>query len=62
MTLVARDFPLRNIGPLIYARTMSSPVLTATTPEIAEQITQVLNTTARDERPDIDMRDWLVIQ
>ena len=60
--LTAADFPLRNLGPLIYARLQSSPVLTATTPAIAAQITDVLNTRASVERPDIDMRDWLVIQ
>ena len=48
--LTAADFPLRNIGPLIYARSQSSPVLTAATPEIADQIARVLNTKASDER------------
>lgn len=60
--LTEDDFPLREIGTLIYARTQSSPVLTAATPEMASQIVGTLNTRATEERPDIDNRNWLVIQ
>lgn len=62
MMLTAADFPLRNIGTLIYGRVQSSPVLTAATPAMAAQVTLVLNAKASDEKPDLDMRNWLVIQ
>lgn len=41
--LTKADFPLRAIGTLIYARSQSSPVLTADWPERAEQIAGWLN-------------------
>lgn len=41
--LTKADFPLRAIGTLIYARSQSSPVLTADWPERAEQIVAWLN-------------------
>jgi hypothetical protein len=41
--LTKADFPLWAIGTLIYARSQSSPILTADWPERAEQIVAWLN-------------------
>jgi hypothetical protein len=43
MPLTIDDFPLKAVGPLIYAKTLSSPVLTATDPTVAELAVKFLN-------------------
>lgn len=59
--LTIADFPLTAIGTLIYARTQSSPVLTASTPAIARQVIDSLNNTAREERPGEVGAPWLTV-
>jgi len=41
--LTASDFPLVAIGPNVYRRTMSSPLLTAPSDELAEDLASRLN-------------------
>jgi len=43
MTLTDNDYPLRAIGPHIYARTRSSPVLTANDDQLADTVAKSLN-------------------
>jgi len=43
MKLKASDFPLIAIGPLIYSRNQSSPILTAWDDELAAEIAHRLN-------------------
>jgi hypothetical protein len=43
MLLNVDDFPLMCIGVLIYARTQSSPILTAADPNVAILVTAALN-------------------
>ena len=43
MTLQPDDFPLCSVGPLIYARRQSSPILSANNDEMAANIAFRLN-------------------
>lgn len=61
MMLTVEDFPLKALGALVYARTRSSPVFTAMTPEMARQLVTVMNGRAVDERPYANFKEWLVI-
>lgn len=62
MRLLPEDFPLKAIGPLIYGRTQSDPVMTAASPGIAAQIVPVLNGQAKVDRPDLIFDpNWLRI-
>ena len=61
MILTVHDFPLTAIGTLIFARTQSSPVLTASTPAIARQVVDSLNNAAGEERPGEVGKPWLTV-
>lgn len=54
------DFPLIALGPLIYGRTKSSPILTCDDDTTARQIIGVLNTQADMEIMAMPAADWLV--
>lgn len=60
MHLKVEDFPLTAIGPLIYARSWSSPVLTACDDQLAGIICAALNAQAERERPGQVGGPWLV--
>lgn len=60
MLLEIEDFPLTAIGPLIYARRYSSPVLTACDDQVALTVTESLNALAKRERPGEVGPSWLV--
>lgn len=44
MKLSPDDYPLRAVGPLVYARTRSSPIITAVDDQLASDICHELNT------------------
>lgn len=47
MKLTDDDFPVKAIGPLVYARTWSSPIATCTDDEMAADVAERLNTSSR---------------
>jgi hypothetical protein len=60
MYLTVEDFPLTALGPLIYARRFSSPVLTACNDAVALVVCQSLNALAVEQRPGEVGGPWLV--